>query len=763
MFRKYPSLFLLFFVIGGIVVADRLRLPSWPFLLAAPICLLAALYLQRRKAGAVVGVLFGLTIGLMSACHFSLNYVDIGPYHLGRLFPLKQAVRIWGRVADWPDLKKDRTEIRIALDSLGGDLPRRVDGAILLKISDTTTVLQRGDRVAFLGRIYPLPTGAATGDFDYGRFLNLKGVHGIVYLPTVLGVQVQRRSELGYLGLVDWLRAATSGSLKRNLDDVSAALASGFLIGETRNIPTDVYSMFRDSGTLHLLAVSGSNVALVLFFLALLMRPFNLKPLVRSVVLLVVIAVFAGMSYGEPSVMRAGIMAALVIASRLLRRPPDLNNIIALTALIILLMAPAQLYDVGFQLSFVTAWGLIFFVPKVGRLFVRYHNTRWYRWLVLPLLVSLIAQICSTPVIAYYFGRIPLISVLANLVIVPMVSVGVIGILALLAADLIWPIFGLMVGSIVNIWLKWVVVVLTWFGGDNIPVVDVSALSTTKGSAAVVILIYTLLVLVGWSFSSRRARRWLVFAVLLIVNAGLITAAVGGSNRETARVEIESVPGGVGAMVYWPGTVAPDLILTGLDARRYELDEKILLPMLQRQGEACINRLFLLSADYNALDDVLRFAQTTRAVALYVNAELRSSMEDQRRSYGYPADTSAMNYWGSRDDSCVAPGYYPSGGCLSLRFDRSLIRFVNRRSDLSADPGPGASATLVIGTPWRGRPDDWIELHRGGYDKIVCSKIAQSPGSAYSEPAREADNVPPDYLYDLSQSGPYTCLLPFSL
>jgi len=191
------------------------------------------------------------------------------------------------------------------------------------------------------------------------------------------------------------------------LGPVQFALASGFLIGETRDIPTEIYAMFRDSGTLHLLAVSGANVALVIVFFVWAMRPFSLGPGKRSVILLIVIAVFTGVSYGDPSVMRASIMAALVIGARMLGRPFDLNNIIATAALMILLISPAQLFEVGFQLSFVTAWGLVLVVPRVAAKLQTYHERIWYRWLALPLVVAFVAQVFSAPLIAFYFQRIP--------------------------------------------------------------------------------------------------------------------------------------------------------------------------------------------------------------------------------------------------------------------------------------------------------------------------------------------------------------------
>ncbi len=359
MIRKYPSLLVLLFVVFGIVISDQTRLPCWMFLFGSLACCVGGLIGLTRHSGRESTILFGLSLLFFSAFNFGIRFYDVGPRHISRVLQNGETYHIFGEVTDWPRLKTNHTEIKITLDSVATDVTRKVRGTILLKLTDTTTALQRGDRVEFRGRIYSVKGSNLPGKFDYQRYLYLKGVYGIVYLPTLLDVRIDKGNRFGIFNYVDKLRASIRGSFYKNLSPTAAALAAGFLIGETRDIPTTIYSRFRDTGTLHLLAVSGSNVALVVLSFMFLLRPFSLSRRKRAVILLLVVFLFALLSYGEPSVMRASVMAALVIAAGVLERRYDLNNVIAATALIILLFDPAQLYDVGFQLSFVTAWGLI--------------------------------------------------------------------------------------------------------------------------------------------------------------------------------------------------------------------------------------------------------------------------------------------------------------------------------------------------------------------------------------------------------------------
>ncbi|MCP4685076.1 MAG: ComEC/Rec2 family competence protein [bacterium] len=762
MIRKQPGLFVLIWVVIGIVAADQLRLPSWQPLLLSVAFVLTGLYLVYRSRPSLGALALCIGLGLLASFHFSLRHVDVGPHDVENFARESRRYQIFGRVSDWPDLRKNRTEIKLAIDSLRSEVTRPVRGEVLLKVSDTTTALQRGDRVQFTARIYPLPESRSAGSFDYGRYLNLKGVQGIVYLNTLLNLRLDRRPQVGFSNLVDDLRNSVSSSFHRNLSSTASALAGGFLIGETRDIPVEVYEMFRDSGTLHLLAVSGSNVALVLAFFLAVMRPFQFRPISRSLMLLAVIVVFAGLSYAEPSVVRASLMASLVIMARLLRRTYDLNNIIAVTALLILFVDPAQLFDVGFQLSFVTAWGLILLVPKICAPLKPYHGRWWYRAIVFPLTVAVVAQVCSTPIVAYYFGRVPVISVFANLLVVVMVSVGVVGILALLTMDLIWPLLGQMAGSFLDLWLNLIVSSLVWMGGENIPVMQTGPLLDGPLGPWWVVLAYALIAMAGFAIGKKPVRRALIVSVLIAGNMALVNAAVSPQRNHGLEVEFARVPGGLAATVSNPATGKVDLVITGLRKKNYPLDERILAPWLDRRGTAEINKILVLSADYDVIDDILRLAAKTNCCRIVAPERLRPSVEDHLAAFAAGDERPEVEYSRGGETAGNAPGYIWIREGLMLQTEGGRILFVDRCRFTDPRGSGAAGETLVaIGQKWMGTADDWARLRRLGFARIICSEIEQVSDIAYFDPAMEPDLAPPDYCHDLSSEGNLSLLLPF--
>jgi ComEC/Rec2-related protein len=760
MIRSHPGIFLLGFVVAGIVLANYFPFSPQMFLLAGAGSLGIALWLVFHGRRTVAAVLACVALALMAALNFQMRLTGFGSRHLRQVVTSPAIYEVFGRTVDWPEFRGGRTETVLEVDSLSWRNQStwtgcRVEGRLLLKVTDTTTALQRGDRVAFRARLYPVIAGERR-EFPYARYLNLRGIFAQAFMPTLLNVRVDRRPTVGFISLVDRVRAGIRSALERNLSPPAAALARGFLIGETRDIPSEIYTLFRDSGTLHLLAVSGSNVALIVLFTMWVMRPFWLGARPRSLVLLFVLAIFAGLSYAEPSVMRATVMAALIIGARLLGRTYDLNNVIAVAALIILLVDPGQLFDVGFQLSFVTAWGLIFFVPRLAAAFSPRHERTWYRWMVLPALVALVAQIVSAPIVAYYFDRLPVLGMAANLAIIPIVSLAVIGILILLAADLIWPLLGSFVGSLVDFWMQGLVAVLQWFGGEGAPILHPGHLVQSSFVLPVILLAYVLLVVLTFAITSVRARKLAVMLALVVANVAAIVLLFAAFRSNDAKAAVERVPGGVAAIIWQDDTDRPDLIITGLDRQSYSLRERIFQPMLYRHGVTRLSRLIILGADYDALEDVLQLSAASRVDTLFAGQDLQASIEDIRRQAVESTATVPAIYFGDRSLPADQEGYFLSENRVTWRRGAARIDVIDRPSLESLEgPMPPPGCTLVIGRQWFPAADDLTRLRQAGYTTIFCADIEQPGESPWPDAELNSDALP-DFVHDLSKVGPVT-------
>ncbi len=747
--NRYPSLVYLGFVIAGIVIADHLQLSSVVLILSSLATASAGLYFFMKDHIRSAAIAVGLCLMFFSGAHFGLEVYEKGPGHVENVAQFKERYHIFGQVVDWPEFRGRFTQVELELDSIGTDRFQPTQGKILLKISDSTTSIQRGDKLEFWGRMYGANRGGRTGEFDYGRFLSLKGISATVYVPTVLNVRVNRSERSVLFEYVDRLRFAIKRSFARNLSPEAAALASGFLIGDTRDIPPDIYRYFRDSGTLHLLAVSGSNVAVVVMFFLFCFRWMGLNRTKTNLILLGVIVLFALLSYGEPSVIRASVMASLVLLAQLLERKFDTNNLIAGAALLILLFSPAQLFNVGFQLSFVTAWGLILAAVSLEKIWGNRKHRWYYYWLVMPVCLTLAAQLFSTPLIALYFHRIPILSLAANLMIIPLVSIAVIGIMLLLVADLFLPFLGQVVGMVLEVIIIAVTKSLEFFGAQGVPILTVGQLSPVW-----IVLILVGLVAATFALTSRVGRRYCLIGVIVITNIGLAAAIIGKFvGPPSLSVSVARIPGGTAVVVEGSLLQNPDIVLTGIESRDYPIDERILEPLLKQRSISKLGRIIVFGAGFDALDDIIRLAQQFDADSVLLPGELIPSFRDASRAESKERDfVGEIVAVGTSKGSQirVAGVRFESRSYSVLADSINLVISRTSKSPLSLDHNSNYGSLLVVD------PGYYLGDSEGQFPTIlphqiiVCAKYEQLLSDLMKLYGAQADT---SRIVDLRKSG----------
>lgn len=190
-----------------------------------------------------------------------------------------------------------------------------------------------------------------------------------------------------------------------------SALFAGLVIGDDRDEPQMMIDDFRRSGLSHLTAVSGSNVAFVLAAVAPLLR--RLRPWARWLATIAVIGWFVALTRFEPSILRAGVMAGIASTGYLLGREKPPRRVLTLAVGLLVLVDPLLVWSVGFWLSVAATAGVAILSGPLTRLIPGPH------WLALPIGVTLGAQLAVAPISLVVFGSLPLVSIPANLLAVP--------------------------------------------------------------------------------------------------------------------------------------------------------------------------------------------------------------------------------------------------------------------------------------------------------------------------------------------------------
>jgi competence protein ComEC len=373
-----------------------------------------------------------------------------------------EATRIWPQGLG----KEDVTE-----SSEAGSLS--VKGRLLAKVpplNEASESWHYGDRVRLEGR---LRTPFETEDFSYLDYLAHRGIHSTFDCSYQFN---ERCASLLQSGAGNPLRQAIY-NLRQRLTavlfeifpDPEASLLAGILLGVEGYIPTDVRQAFNDTGTAHIIAISGFNFAIVAglfaaFFGRLLGRWRGMMAAFLGIALY---AVLAGASAG---VVRAAIMGGLsVFAAQIGRRQHGLNSL-AFVAALMALADPHVLWDVSFQLSFMATLGLILYADPLEGWFYSLASRRFApdaaQRLSGPVgeyfLFTLAAQLTTLPLILYYFRRLSLASLLANPLILPaQPPVMILGGLAALSG-LIWTPLGQAVSFLAWPFVVYTVRVVEW-------------------------------------------------------------------------------------------------------------------------------------------------------------------------------------------------------------------------------------------------------------------------------------------------------------
>ena len=191
------------------------------------------------------------------------------------------------------------------------------------------------------------------------------------------------------------------------------------LTGDKEKIPEESYTLYSKAGVVHVLCISGLHLSILALYLAFFLEK-ALGRSKRTSALVTIFAVFAFLLFikSSPSSYRAALMITVVLLGRAFYRLPDALNTMAIAAFLLLLFQPLYLFHAGFQLSFLTVFGIWFGIGRMER--KKKKDRGKFDWLKESLLVSLYASLFSYPAVAYYFSSVSLVGIFANLLIVPL-------------------------------------------------------------------------------------------------------------------------------------------------------------------------------------------------------------------------------------------------------------------------------------------------------------------------------------------------------
>ncbi|MBG6133626.1 competence protein ComEC [Aquimarina sp. EL_43] len=343
---------------------------------------------------------------------------------------------------------------------------KAVHGKILLQVTKDSTqnVLDIGNTYTTFTALKPIPRALNPYQFDYSKYLHTQYIsHKIVVLPHQLIDNHKIEYSLGYLA--NQIRKTSNLKLsKYNFNSTQLSIINALLLGQRQDISQDVFDNYRDAGAIHILAVSGLHVGIILLLLNLILKPLNryhkngkIIKLILTILSLWCFAIIAGLS---PSVLRAVTMFSFLAIGIKIRSKTSIYNSLFISLFILICFNPLLLFSVGFQLSYLAVFAIAWIQPLLFKI----YRPRFYlsKKLWETFTVTMAAQLGLLPLTLLYFHQFPLLFFMSNLIILPFLG-GILGfgILVILLAYLnilpgsIATLFGDCI-NIMNIIIEWI-------------------------------------------------------------------------------------------------------------------------------------------------------------------------------------------------------------------------------------------------------------------------------------------------------------------
>ncbi len=434
MFRQWPFLIPFVSMASGLTVSVMLNLTcSLQLLVAIFACLFLSLFHRDQRICSVCATLFFFAWGL-----YALVPLVTPPVSLSRIESKisKSPVILEGLVAKRPTVGPDGSRLVVNAERLVlSNRTEEVFGALMLNVAHGDLSYSIGDRIRFKTTIsFPRRLGLP-GEFDYPRYLSFQGIsavgrvasqHEITLIRGGAEESFQRNIDVAAKRLGDVIREALP-------DDRISSVITALLLGDQKRIPKNLADAYTRAGVNHILSISGFHVGIIAAFISLVslwvLKHFELLTLMWNVRQVSVILAVPSMLFylfltgNAPATARSVIMLIACALALYIERESDSINALLVAAFFLIAIDPATLFDISFQLSFLSLWGIIIAVPALNK-HIPDATPPWAVKFIQFIAASVAATFTTLIPVLYVFKVASFNGILTNFLIVPLLGYG---------------------------------------------------------------------------------------------------------------------------------------------------------------------------------------------------------------------------------------------------------------------------------------------------------------------------------------------------
>ncbi len=292
----------------------------------------------------------------------------------------------------------------------------------------TNNQLKYGQRIKSYGYLYYPDFSHIPSEFDYRSWLTRRDIYGVMTIYSNKNIKIMGKGKSNML--ISKVALPIKRSIEKSIDKYiggnQGAFLKGIIIRQRGLIPKQVQEYFKNTGTIHILAVSGLHVGIIATIIFMLLSIFRISRMSRAIITSLFLILYCFIVDLQVPVIRATIMFIIGMIALSCERETDMFNIIACAGLFNLFINPQTLFDASFQMSFVAVLSIVYLYPKIyPQLFGLLKNRSLIKSIAQLFTVSICAQMGVGIITAYYFFRVPIISIIANLFVIPLTGLSI--------------------------------------------------------------------------------------------------------------------------------------------------------------------------------------------------------------------------------------------------------------------------------------------------------------------------------------------------
>lgn len=415
---KYPLSGLCIAFCLGIISGAYLKIPVLIICLFAFLSLISGVIFVKQNAKFnffIICAVFFLSGALLK------NSQILPRCHIAEFIPSKgESVFLIGVIESDPIYQDAKASFILKAEKLEiNGTWLKTCGKVLVKVFEKNYYFY-GDRLFLKGKLYR-PFSFSQSGFDYKSYLKHQGIYCILSVKKGNIVKQLDRNAGNPLKSFSYrIKHRLKEVIIKNLSGFSAGILNALILGDRQDLSPYFLDILMKLGTVHIIAISGFNVGIVAFIIILILKIIKIPRKPRYFLTILLLIVYCILTGSSAPVVRATVMATIFLCAYFFEREVAIYNSLSLATLIILGINPWQLFEISFQLSFLSVVSIVWLAPKINSIFPeKLNKIPWLRFLILTFSVSVAAWIGLLPLIAYYFKTFTTIAVLANMIIVP--------------------------------------------------------------------------------------------------------------------------------------------------------------------------------------------------------------------------------------------------------------------------------------------------------------------------------------------------------